>query len=155
MYDVSPSVRKEQPCRFPNMIVMNMKRVYATAAKACLINSLMTYPAIILTQKPTTRAVMASSWTKTRMTTEVVGGKSVCTPILRYKAAKDGAPGDTLTYAGIWPSGYLKGKTRWRFVSTNYDNGHFANEDGPVNGFMVDTTSNILCPNGIGGTGKH
>lgn len=65
------------------------------------------------------------------------------------------ATGDKLTYAGIWPSGYLKGKTRWRFVSSGYDNGHFANEDGPTNGFMVDATSKILCPSGIGGARKH
>ena len=56
------------------------------------------------------------------------------------------ATGDNLTYAGIWPSGHLKGKTRWRFVSSGYDNGELANENGPVNGFMVDATSKILCP---------
>lgn len=65
------------------------------------------------------------------------------------------ATGDSLTYDGLWPSGYLKGKTRWRFVSSGYENGQFANENGPVNGFMVDATSKILCPNGIGTVRKR
>lgn len=65
------------------------------------------------------------------------------------------ATGDNLTYAGVWSNGELKGKTRWRFVSLGYDNGQFANENGPVNGFMVDVTSKILCPNGVGTVRKR
>lgn len=65
------------------------------------------------------------------------------------------ADGESFIYAGIWPSGYLKGKTRWRWgPGSGEDTGKFADENGPTNGFMVDTTSKIVCPNGIG-AGKH
>jgi hypothetical protein len=73
-----------------------------------------------------------------------------------YKATADcvhgkltTATGDTVTYAGLWSSGYLKGKTRWRWVS-GYDKGKIVSPDGPVNAPMISATSDILCPGGVG-----
>jgi len=74
------------------------------------------------------------------------------------------ADGESFVYAGLWPGGspkgspgyFLKGKTRWYWgARSGKDTGKTVTMDGPTSAPMVDATSTILCPRGIGTVRKR